>query len=136
MLECVFCKIIAGEIPAEKIYEDEQALAFLDISPVNPGHTLVVPKEHYEDPLTTPDEVLARLIGVGKKIARAILAVGLAEGINFGMNNGRAAGQIVFHAHLHVIPRLNVDGLKMWGSGEYKSEEERKEVARKIKKLV
>ncbi len=136
MLDCVFCKIVAEEIPAEKIYEDEQAFVFLDISPVNPGHCLVVPKEHYEDSLTTPEELLSKMLLVGKKIAKALKESGLAEGVYFGMNNGAAAGQLVFHTHLHVIPRLKSDGLKMWGSGKYKSDEEKKRVLERIKKIL
>ena len=108
-------------------------MAFLDISPVNPGHTLVVPKEHYENFLAMPEEILKELIVVIKKVALAVKEATRADGINLGVNNGKAAGQIIFHAHWHVIPRFLNDGYKMWGSKEYASKKEQAETAKKIR---
>ncbi len=114
MNDCIFCKIIAGEIPAEKIYEDEQTLAFLDLHPVNIGHTLVMPKVHFENLYDTPDEVLAHIAPVIKKLAVAIKKALKADGINIEMNNDSVAGQLVFHTHIHIVPRIEGDGFTHW----------------------
>lgn len=132
MTNCLFCKIIKGEIPCTKIYEDEKFLAFLDINPVNYGHTLIVPKEHFDDVASTPDEILSELIIIGKKIGKVLMDSVGAEGFNFSTNNGKAAGQVIFHTHFHIIPRKLEDGLKHWGSKKYK-EGEAEEVAEKIR---
>ena len=132
MADCIFCKIIADELPSTKIYEDSDVLAFLDIKPVNPGHTLVIPKKHFESIHDTPDELVAKTIIVAKKIAGAIQKNLGATGVNIGMNNGSAAGQIVFHAHIHIMPRYGKDLLKLWTGKEYQ-EGEKDLVAKKIK---
>jgi len=134
-MDCIFCKIAEGEIPADKIYEDENCLAFLDITPVNPGHALLIPKAHYENLHELPDELLSKMAPVIKKIADAVKKGTDAEGINIGMNNGEAAGQIVPHAHFHIIPRFSGDGHKHWKGGSY-AEEEAKKTAEKIKLLL
>ena len=113
MNDCLFCKIIAGTIPSETLYEDHHVTCFLDIRPVNEGHALIVPKKHHTDLFDTPDDTLARMIAAAKKIGTALTAAG-ADGINLGMNNGAPAGQVIFHAHLHVIPRTSNDGLRHW----------------------
>ncbi len=117
--DCIFCKIITGEIPSEKIYEDDWSLAFLDINPVNTGHALVIPKDHFENIYTTPDETLARLSLVTKKVAVAIKNAVDAEGITISMNNEPAGGQVIFHTHFHVVPRFEKDGLKLWPQRKY-----------------
>ncbi len=132
---CVFCKIASGEIPADKIYEDENCLAFLDATPVNPGHTLLIPKEHYENLYELPDNLFSKMAPVIKKIALAVKKGIKAEGINIGMNNETAAGQIVPHAHFHIIPRFTGDGHRHWKGGDY-SVGEAKEIARKIKESL
>jgi len=109
IMETIFSKIIAREIPADIVYEDEVVLAFLDITPVNYGHTLVIPKEPCVNAFDAIPETLAHMMRVGQKIAQALKAAGLAEGVNLIMNNGAEAGQEVFHAHLHVVPRLTGD---------------------------
>ena len=119
-----------GDIPSTKIYENEETLAFLDISPVNKGHTLVVPKQHYADFLDAPEEVLEKVVAVLKTIAAAFSR--LYPGFNIGLNNGSAAGQIVMHTHFHLIPRLEHDGLRHWPGGTYK-EGEAQRVAELIK---
>ena len=108
-METIFSKIIAREIPADIVYEDEVVLAFLDISPVNYGHTLVIPKEPYVNAFDATPETLARMMKVAQKIVRALKAAGIADGVNLIMNNGAEAGQEVFHAHLHVVPRKDGD---------------------------
>jgi histidine triad (HIT) family protein len=132
MENCIFCKIVKGEIPAHKVYEDDETLAFLDIKPVNPGHTLVIPKDHFENIYSTPDETWARMMLAAKKVALAIKNSIDPDGINIGMNNEEAAGQVIFHSHIHIMPRSKTDGLKLWPQGEY-SEGEAVEVAEKIK---
>ncbi len=134
MDNCIFCKIVAGELPSTKIYEDEQTLAFLDLHPVNYGHILVVPKEHYENFSATPNEWLADAMHVADKVSKATMAGLGAEGFNLSLNNGKAAGQVIFHTHFHIIPRYSDDRLKPWPSKEYDTDEQKKEVAEKIKK--
>lgn len=109
IMETIFSKIIAREIPADIVYEDEVVLAFLDIAPVNYGHTLVIPKQPCVNAFDAKPETLAHMMKVGQKIAQALKSAGLADGVNLIMNNGAEAGQEVFHAHLHVVPRLAGD---------------------------
>ena len=105
----IFSKIIAKEIPADIVYEDDYVLAFLDINPIQPGHTLVIPKTPSIDGLACSKDDLARLMVVGQNIGIALKEVVACDGINFIMNNGEAAGQEVLHTHLHVIPRFTDD---------------------------
>lgn len=116
---CIFCKIAAKELPAVIVYEDETYLAFLDLHPVNRGHTLVIPKEHYPNFLVTPDDLACGTFKVAKKTAPAILAAVGATDFNLGVNNGPQAGQIIMHTHLHVIPRFAHDGHVMWHGTDY-----------------
>ncbi|MFH1956128.1 MAG: HIT family protein [Patescibacteria group bacterium] len=134
-MDCIFCKIVNGEIPAEKIYEDENVLAFLDITPVNPGHVLLIPKEHYENLYDLPDETLKQLAPIIKKLAIAVKKGVNAEGINIGMNNERSAGQLVPHAHFHIMPRFSNDGHQHWHGQPY-NEGEAKITSEKIKKFL
>ncbi len=130
--DCVFCKIIKGEIPATKVYEDENTYAFLDISPVNIGHTLVLPKKHFTNIHDTPAEILAHVMETVKKIAQALkLSLG-AEGINVNMNNDRVAGQVIFHTHVHIIPRYAEDGFEHWHGKRSYDEDEMVQTAEKI----
>lgn len=105
MPDCLFCKIIAGEIPCHKIYEDDRTIAFLDIFPVSEGHALVLPKTHATHLLeTSPEDALAMMATV-KKITPAILEAVGGDGFNLGMNNGESASQEIPHTHLHIMPR-------------------------------
>lgn len=110
MSECIFCKIIKGEIPSCKIYEDELVYAFLDIGPINFGHTLVIPKEHHESSATIPEATAGRMFRVGSRIGVALKRELDYEAFNLHLADGTAAGQVVMHAHLHVIPRGVEDG--------------------------
>lgn len=132
MDDCIFCKIASGEIPSHKVYEDSDVFAFLDAKPINPGHTLVIPKEHYKDLYETPDEILKKLSVAVKKVALSVKKGLSPDGINIGMNNEPAAGQVVFHAHIHVIPRKKGDNLKHW-PGQELSKEKQEEILEKIK---
>jgi histidine triad (HIT) family protein len=111
MAECVFCRIVAGEIPCTKVFEDGLCLAFLDIGPISPGHTLLVPKTHYETIHQMPADEAAHLARHIPSLAAAVQKAVSAEGINVLQNNGRCSGQEVFHVHVHLIPRWPEDGL-------------------------
>jgi histidine triad (HIT) family protein len=130
----IFEKIINREIPATIVYEDEETLAFMDLGPIIKGHTLVIPKTCY-DPITeTPDEVVAHLMVVAKRIAAAQIKALGADGVNIMQNNGKAAGQEVPHIHLHVIPRFTGDGHHWnWDAKSYESAEEMETLAGKIR---
>ena len=107
--ECVFCKIIRGEIPCCKVYEDDLILAFLDIAPFNIGHTVIIPKDH-QNSITTLDVIYAnRIIKMAPKIGVALMRTINAEGFNLFLNNGSVAGQTVWHCHMHVLPRFAGD---------------------------
>ncbi len=121
MQDCLFCKIVAGKIPADKVYEDKNVLAFLDIAPSNVGHTLAIPKGHYETYLDTPDETLADLAVKVKRIAIGVKKAARAEGINIFVNAHKAAGQVIPHLHFHIIPRYFTDGFKHWAAKKYDS---------------
>lgn len=101
---CIFCKIIRKDAPASIVYEDEQIAAFLSNRPVNVGHTLVVPKKHYVDIFDIPEDQSAYLYKITKRIAHAVRDATGAEGVRIVQNNGEAAGQVVFHLHVHIIP--------------------------------
>ncbi|MBI4147005.1 HIT family protein [Candidatus Woesearchaeota archaeon] len=135
MNDCIFCKIVNKQIPAYFVYENDNIVAFLDINPVNPGHTLVVPKEHHIDLLETPDEVLSDMLTRTKKIAAAVIKAVKADGFNVGINTKPAAGQVIFHTHLHIIPRFSTDGLKHWPSKKLERPEMDK-VREAVKKLL
>ena len=136
MMDCVFCRIAKGEISSTVVYEDERVVAFLDISPLNWGHTLVVPKSHCCKLWECQDEDLAALARAVKKLVLAVQQAVDADGINVVQNNGRAAEQIVPHVHFHVIPRFDGDGYelphskKSYGQGE--AEELGKRIAEKL----
>ena len=101
---CIFCKIARKEAPANTLYEDEKVISFLSIQPINIGHTLVVPKKHYENIYKFPEEEVAYLYKIVKKLAHAVKKAVDAEGIRIVQNNGEAAGQVIFHLHVHIIP--------------------------------
>ena len=135
--DCIFCKIVAGQLPACKVHEDADTLAFMDIGPIIPGHTLVIPKIHV-DPLTAaPPVILQKLILVVQKIARAQLSAFKADGVNVMQSNGQAAGQVVPHLHFHVIPRFATDGHHWnWKPRPYARNEEMGELAEKIREAL
>ena len=118
--DCIFCKMVAGQIPVTKIYEDDTVLSFLDIGPLSDGHTLVIPKAHYVNMHDCPSEVLGQ---IGKQIGKIAKAVSLAmnsDGYNVLCNTGRAAGQLVEHVHFHIIPRNQGDAVfGRWPAYQY-----------------
>ena len=111
--DCIFCKIIRGEIPSFKLYEDDRTYAFMDINPLNDGHALVIPKYHAENIYATPDEWFGPTMSTVQRIASAVNKVVRPEGINLLQANGPGAKQSVFHLHMHVIPRYADDGAGM-----------------------
>jgi histidine triad (HIT) family protein len=131
--DCIFCKIAAGEIPAEKIYEDDKILAFLDLKPSSRGHALVIHKFHTADFASTPDGILNEIVPAVKRIAAGIMKATGAAGFNLTTNNGPAAGQVVFHLHFHIIPRYAGDGLKLFPQHE-SEKSKRQMLAEEIKK--
>jgi histidine triad (HIT) family protein len=107
---CIFCDIVRGAAEVSVCYEDPLALAFLDIQPVNPGHTLVVPREHYESLNDIPPGLVSHLFEVATRLGPIVRKISQAPGLNIVVNSGAAAGQDVFHYHVHVIPRKQGDG--------------------------
>ena len=123
MKDCLFCKIIRSELPSEKVYEDADTYAFLNIHPVNYGHTLVIPKSHAENIHDIPSEDFCALMETARKLSTIVKESTGAEGINIGINNGSVAGQIIFHLHVHIIPRLPDDGHRHWHGKDYQRDE-------------
>ena len=120
MNDCIFCKIIAGELPSSKLYEDDLVLSFMDIAPLSPGHSLVIPKNHYETFPEIPAEEAAAVTAAMLKVAPAIMKSQNADGFNLLLANGACAGQVVDHIHFHIVPRKNDDGLGFgWRHGTY-----------------
>lgn len=111
--DCIFCKIIAGDIPCFKVFEDDRTLAFMDINPVHPGHVLVIPKFHAADLCAVPDDWLSATSVTARRVARAVQAALDPPGLNLLQCNGPAAAQSVMHFHMHVIGRRTDDGLTM-----------------------
>ena len=117
---CVFCKIINEELPAARLYEDSEVISFLDINPVNLGHTLVVPRRHYELLLDISGDELGRVMKIIPSIARAVVTATKADGLNIFQTNKPCAGQTVPHLHFHVIPRHVHDGFSFgWRQKKY-----------------
>ncbi|MFQ5881043.1 MAG: HIT family protein [Candidatus Methylomirabilales bacterium] len=110
MTGCIFCQIAQGERQAYKVFEAETAVAFLDIFPCTPGHTLVIPRQHFATLVEMPVEEVGRLFQAAALLAGKVQQAMGAAGFNLGVNNGKAAGQEVFHVHIHIIPRYSADG--------------------------
>jgi len=136
MTDCIFCKILAKEIPCSQIYEDENTFAFLDINPVNKGHALVILKKHYETLLDIPKDELCTMIAITQKVSKAIFKSLNADALNVMMNSYPVSGQLVPHAHFHIIPRFSGDGFKHWKGAEPYKEGEMDSVAGKIKEAI
>jgi len=133
---CVFCKIVNWETPSQRVYEDDNYIAFLDINPINFGHALIIPRKHFVNIDDTPVETLSDMIRLTKKIASAVMDAMKADGYNIGVNNYPAAGQAVDHVHFHIIPRYENDGLQLWHGRERYVEGQMGETAKKIKEII
>lgn len=124
--DCIFCKIANGEIPSDTVYEDESFRAILDLSPAVKGHTLIIPKEHFDDLLDADEETLSAVLKRAQKIGAAMTKALKCDGFNVVQNNGEAAGQTVHHLHVHIIPRYNGgEKIVTWTQHESKSEEQK-----------
>ena len=122
--DCIFCKIAAGEIPSATIYEDELFKVILDLGPAAKGHALILPKNHFDDLLTVDEETGSKALLLASRVARAIKKAFGCDGVNILQNNGKAAGQTVFHLHFHVIPRYENDGIAIeWNPGKVSADE-------------
>ena len=120
MNDCIFCKLANGVFPTSTVYEDEDFRAILDIAPAHKGHVLILPKKHADDIFGLDDETASKIFPLAKRIASAVKSVTNCDGINLLQNNGTAAGQSVFHLHVHVVPRFKDDGLlPVWPQGSY-----------------
>ncbi len=120
---CIFCKIANGEIPAATVYEDEDFRAILDLGPASKGHTLILPKEHYRDFYELDDALAEKIMPIAKKIMSELTDKLNCNGFNLLQNNGKVAGQTVFHYHLHLIPRYEGDSVNFsWEIGELTSD--------------
>lgn len=132
MSDCVFCKIVKGEIPSCKIYEDDHAIVFLDIAPFEKGHTLVVPKVHAQQITDLPVEEFQPILEIVQKTARVLKEKLPCDGINILQNNGACAMQTVPHVHIHLIPRLDNGKELNWTPGAYDSMDEMKALAARL----
>lgn len=129
---CIFCKIAAGEIPSTTIYEDDDFRVILDIEPASKGHALILPKEHYANLYELDDELASKVLLVAKKVVTKMTDILGCEGYNIVQNNGEAAGQTVFHYHMHLIPRYQDDQVKIgWTLGSL-TDEDKEEIKRKM----
>lgn len=122
-MDCLFCKIIKGEIPSAKVYEDDELIAFLDIKPVNPGHVLIIPKQHFASMVETPEALAGSMMALVPSLGKAVMQAAAAKGFNVAVNNGRVAGQLVDHVHLHIMPRHEQDGYELWHGKPYETSE-------------
>lgn len=131
---CIFCKIVKKQLPSSIIYQDDSVMAFLDIRPVNEGHCLVIPKEHYADIFDVPSELLGKVHQVTKKVAVAVKQAVNADGISIIQQNGRAANQDIFHLHVHIIPRYAREKIKAFHELQVAEPSQLDQAAAKIKK--
>ena len=132
--DCIFCKIVSGEIPSQKVFEDENTFAFLDINPSSKGHSLVITKKHYETLVDVPEDELKQLIISVKKVSQAVIKATNSKGFNILQNNNKVAGQIVNHIHFHIIPRSESDSINFSLGSKQAEANELEKVAELIRK--
>jgi histidine triad (HIT) family protein len=134
-MNCLFCDVVEGKIPAHFVYQDETHIAIMDKYPIQRGHVLVIPKKHHERIIDMPTESVAELFSRVPNIAKGVLLATGADGFNIGNNNGKAANQIIPHVHVHIIPRYQKPG-NPWKSRMIASEKELEELSRDIKNSI
>lgn len=134
-MNCIFCKIIAGEIPSQMVYENDRVCAFLTLNPYNEGHTLVVPKQHAENLVESSPEDFAAVMNAVQTLAPKIIQAVGAQGFNTIINSGAASGQEIFHTHTHIIPRFENDGFARWPHKEM-TQEQMDATAEKIRNYI
>ena len=130
---CIFCRMARKQAPVSCVYEDEKVMAFLDVRPLNEGHTLVIPKEHYETIFEIPEQLITYLHRIVKRVALAVEKATKADGISIFQQNGKAAGQEVFHLHVHVVPRYEGQKLARFGEISEADREKLDQAAAKIR---
>ena len=135
-MECIFCAIVEGKIPSAKVYEDEHIFAFMDIAPANPGHLLIIPKQHYRNIFDMPAEVGSRIMEAAVPLAAAIRKALNPDGLNLFQSNEAAGFQKVFHFHLHLIPRWEGDPLRLPWKPSEGDIEEINNIAKRIQKVL
>lgn len=133
---CIFCKIVAGEVPSYTVYEDRDFKAFLDISPASKGHTILIPKIHADNLYELPNDIAEKIIVVAKKIARGLKKELNYDGLNLLQNNGEVAGQSVFHFHMHLIPRYKDDNVVIKFVEQKDEQSSLEELSLRIKKYM
>ena len=134
---CIFCKIIKGDIPADRVFDNPKYMAFLDINPVNKGHTLVIPKEHYETMLDMDSVDFSELMDITHKVAKGVMKSVKPDGYNIIINNHSASGQEVPHIHVHIIPRHSNDPFKgRYQTMKYDSDEEKESIKESIRDVI
>jgi histidine triad (HIT) family protein len=134
---CIFCKIIQKDIPNAIIYENEKFLAFMDRYPINQGHTLIIPKHHYNTILDMPQAIVGEMYSLVPKLAKAITAVINNDGFNINQNNGKSANQIVPHVHVHIVPRYSAEKVKgQWPTRKIAKMQELHDLAQKITRSI
>jgi|TARA_B100001971_G_C18150223_1_gene515397 histidine triad (HIT) family protein len=136
MKDCLFCKIVSKEVSSDIVYEDESIIAFLDKFPINKGHTLIIPKRHSKNFLEDKDKALKKLSLIIKKVGNVIMKATNADGMNIHSNINEVAGQVIFHTHVHLIPRFKGDGHSFILNKKDFNEKESQEIASKIKSLL
>lgn len=134
--DCLFCRLIRGELPCAAVFESEHVFAFLDINPVNKGHVLVIPRKHAETMFDVPSGDGSVLLEAIQRIGRAVMRATGAQGLNVMQNNYKAAGQEVGHVHWHLIPRHTDDGHIPWTSGQYADEGEMRTLADAVRQYL
>ncbi len=134
--DCIFCKVVSKHAEATIVYEDAHTLAFLDIHPLNPGHTLVIPKKHYPNMLEMPVDEAGRVFVSVAKVMKGVEKASKADGISVGQSNGRAASQEVFHMHVHIIPRFNHEMMGGFPNRKQMHRSELEEIGRKVKAAI
>ncbi|MFQ6047826.1 MAG: HIT family protein [Phycisphaerae bacterium] len=138
-LDCIFCKIVSGTIPALKVLEDDECVSFVDIRPLAEGHLLLIPKQHFETIDQMPAELVGRVLRHLPRLGAAVARTAGADGYNVLQNNGRSAGQVVPHVHFHIIPRRAGDGLGYrWPAGQYppgRAEQVRDQIRQALQRL-
>ncbi|HID87924.1 MAG TPA: HIT family protein [Anaerolineae bacterium] len=135
-MDCIFCAIVEGRAPAHVVFEDEETLAFMDIHPANPGHTLIVPKKHVPNVYELDDGTAAAVMRTAVRVARAVREALQPDGLNLLQSNGRAGGQAIFHLHMHVIPRWYGDGLHLARPPVGREQQTIEEVAARIREQL
>lgn len=135
-MDCIQCKIVNGEIPSYKIYEDEDFLCILDIYPSSMGHCLIIPKSHNENLFDLDEKYGKKIIGLSQKIGKALMDTFNCDGLNILQNNGEAAGQSIFHYHMHLIPRYDDDNVNMGWRPLKPNENQLNETLEKIKENI